>query len=78
MRRMLHTLWERWKVIARKIGDVQSRVMLVVFYFLILAPFGLAVRAFSDPLQLKQRSFSGWLPKERKTTAPWDRARRQF
>ena len=78
MLRMLRTLWERWKVIARKIGDVQSRVMLVVFYFLILAPFGLAVRMLSDRLQLKQQSFSRWLPKERKTTALWDSARRQF
>jgi hypothetical protein len=74
---MLRTLWERWKVIARKIGDVQSRVMLVIFYFVILAPFGLAVRILSDPLRLRPQRFSHWLPKERKTTALWDSARRQ-
>jgi hypothetical protein len=77
MRRMLRTLWERWKVIARKIGDVQSRVMLVGFYFVILAPFGLGVRLLSDRLQLKPQRVSRWLPKAPKTTALWDSARRQ-
>jgi hypothetical protein len=40
---MLRTLWERWKVVARKIGDVQSRLLLCVCYFVILAPFGLVL-----------------------------------
>jgi hypothetical protein len=77
MLRMLRTLWERWKVIARKIGDFQSRVMLLVFYFVILAPFGVAVRMLSDPLRLRRQDLSLWLPKERKTTALWESARRQ-
>jgi hypothetical protein len=51
--------------------------MLVIFYFVILAPFGLAVRILSDPLRLRPQRFSHWLPKERKTIAPWDSARRQ-
>jgi hypothetical protein len=75
---MLRNLWERWKVVARKIGDVQSRLLLCVFYFVILAPFGIAVRMLSDRLQLRRQSRSQWLPKESNTTGLWENARRQF
>jgi hypothetical protein len=75
---MLRKLWERWKVVARKIGDVQSRLLLCVFYFVILAPFGIAVRMLSDRLQLRRQSHSHWLPKESNTPTLWENARRQF
>jgi hypothetical protein len=75
---MLSRLWARWKVIARKIGDVQSRLMLCAFYFVILAPFGLAVRMLSDPLRLRPQGMSHWLPIARHAAAPQDHARRQF
>jgi hypothetical protein len=38
---MLRRLWHHWKVIAHRIGNFQSRVLLNVFYLLILLPFGL-------------------------------------
>jgi hypothetical protein len=75
---ILSRLWERWKVIAWKIGDMQSRVMLLIFYFVILTPFGVAVKMLSDPLRLRRQDLSLWLPKERKTTDLWENARRQF
>ena len=50
---MLRRAWEAWKRIAHKIGNFQARVLLTVFYALIVLPFGLAVRLFSDPLRLK-------------------------
>jgi hypothetical protein len=75
---MLRRLWARWKVIARRIGEFQSRLLLCLFYFVILAPFGLGVRLLSDPLRLRRRSLSQWLPKQARTAAPWDQARRQF
>jgi hypothetical protein len=75
---MLYRLWARWKVVARKIGDVQSRVLLCVFYYVILAPFGIGVRTLSDPLRLRRQSLSHWLPREGKAAAPGDQARRQF
>jgi carbamoyltransferase len=37
---MLRQLWECWKRIAHTIGVWQSRVLLTVFYYVILAPFG--------------------------------------
>ncbi|MEA3336578.1 MAG: hypothetical protein U9R25_11755 [Chloroflexota bacterium] len=63
---MIRNLWARWLVLARKIGDFQSRVLLTLFYFLIITPFGLAVRVFGDPLHLRHDSqqTSEWLPRE--------------
>jgi hypothetical protein len=75
---MLSRLWARWKAIARKIGDVQSRLLLCVFYFIILAPFGVAVRTLSDPLRLGREGISHWRPLARRAAAPQDHARRQF
>jgi hypothetical protein len=75
---MFRRLWERWKAIAHIIGTFQSRVLLTVFYFLILAPFGLGVRLFGDRLRLRRQHHSHWLGKERQTTTSWEQARRQF
>ena len=41
--------WTRWIKVATVIGDFQARVVLSLFYFLIVLPFGLAVRLFADP-----------------------------
>lgn len=55
---MFKNLWSRWKAIATRIGNFQARVILSLFYFLIVTPFGLAVRLLADPLQIRQRSTS--------------------
>lgn len=55
---MLRTIWRRWLVLAHKIGTFQSRILLTLFYFVIVAPFGLAVRLLADPLHIKSRSAS--------------------
>ena len=76
MKNQLRDLWQRWQKVAKKIGDFQARLILSLFYFLIVFPIGLIARMFSDPLSLK------------KTAAHWDAkpsspsriedARRQF
>jgi len=75
---MLRRLWQRWKIVAHKIGTFQSRVLLTVFYCLILAPFGIGVKLLSDPLRLKGQSGSNWLEQGKKTAARLEAARRQF
>jgi len=73
---VLRRLWQGWKRIAHKIGDFQARVLLTIFYFVIVAPFGLAVRTFSDPLALKAKTPRGW--RQRASGAPGlEQARRQ-
>ena len=44
-------LWAAWKKIAHAIGNFQARILLTVIYAVLLLPFGLAVRAFSDSLR---------------------------
>lgn len=69
-------LWHGWKELAAYIGDFQARLLLTVFYFTVLAPFGLAVRFLADPLDVRRRrATSGW--KARKTQEADMRAARQ-
>jgi hypothetical protein len=75
---MLRRFWQRWKVIAHKIGTFQSRVLLNIFYFLVLAPFALGVKQLSDPLRIKRQRQSHWLPKQTSPVTGWEQARRQF
>ena len=72
---VLRRLWEGWKRFGRKMGYVQARLLLTVFYFVILGPFALVIRFKSDPLGLKRGG--GWLPVTR-SGDPLERARRQF
>jgi hypothetical protein len=53
-------LLDRWKRVARKIGDVQSRILLTVFYLFIMGPFALLVKR-SDPLGIKGGRSRGWI-----------------
>jgi hypothetical protein len=52
---MVKRLWEAWKRLAHRIGNFQARLVLTVLYALLVAPFGLGVRLFSDPLHIKRR-----------------------
>ena len=69
--------WETWKRFARFLGDWIGRVILSVFYFTLFAPFGLAVRLWSDPLSMKQDQSLDWLAREDADTT-LSRGRRMF
>lgn len=56
----MRTLWDRWKAVGRRLGDLQARLLLFLFYFLVLAPFAILLRIFSDPLGLKRTTPLGW------------------
>src|SRR5579859_398576 len=47
--------WQGWKDLAHKIGNFQARVILSIFYGVLVLPFGLAARLFSDPLRIKKK-----------------------
>jgi hypothetical protein len=58
-----------WKEFLAKVGTFQSQIFLSFIYFLLVLPFALAVKFFSDPLGIKKPSdTTHWLPK--KKTAP--------
>lgn len=55
-RDIAHIAWERFKIIAAILGDIQGRFIATLFYFTILVPFGLGSRLFSDPLHLTSKN----------------------
>lgn len=57
----LRQLWHAWKRVGQFIGDMLARVVLTLFYFTILVPFGIGVRLLADPLSLKTQP-PRWLP----------------
>ena len=71
-------VWEAWKIFARKFGDFQARVLLTFLYFVVFAPFALALKLGSDPLAIKAGISRGWQRKGEGQGAPLERARRQF
>ncbi|MDX1521025.1 MAG: hypothetical protein R3264_05325 [Anaerolineae bacterium] len=60
----LQKLWEGWKGYGHFIGNLLARVVLSLFYFTVLVPFGVGVRLFSDPLKIKRRLSPQWLGRE--------------
>jgi hypothetical protein len=75
---LMRKLWDRWKRVARKIGDFQARALMTIFYFVILGPVAMATRWHSDPLALKATTPRGWSDIEQKEGAPMEQSRRQF
>jgi len=61
----LRKFWEGWKKFGQFMGDFIGRLVLTIFYFTFLLPFGLIVSLFSDRLDTKNFSKPSWL--ERKT-----------
>jgi hypothetical protein len=51
----LKVLWDAWKRLAHKIGNFQARVLLTILYAIVVLPFGVAARLFSDALRIKNR-----------------------
>lgn len=76
--RALRTAWQGWKRLAKRIGDFQARVLLGVFYFVLVGPFAIGVRFGSDPLAIKKGTQKGWRELPRVEGIPIDSAQRQF
>jgi hypothetical protein len=75
---LLKKAWEGWKSFGHKIGDLQARLILTLFYFAIVAPFSLLVRFFSDPLSLKRGTTKGWIVRTGSKGTELQRATEQF
>ena len=50
---LIKDFWQGWKAFGQFLGDWLARVVLTIFYFSILVPFGVGVRLFGDPLHIK-------------------------
>jgi hypothetical protein len=60
---LLKKIWEGWKAFGQFLGNMLARVVLTIFYFTVFVPFGLGVKLFSDPLQIKMQPDSFWRPR---------------
>jgi saxitoxin biosynthesis operon SxtJ-like protein len=72
---LLRALWQAWKTVAARIGHFQSRLILVVLYFVVVGPLALVMRVAGDPLGIKGTA-PAWT--ERRRTISLETARRQF
>ena len=72
---VLRRLWEAWKVVALRIGHFQSRLIMVVLYFVVVGPIALCARLLGDPLGTRVGT-PAWTTKTRDTSL--ETARRQF
>ncbi len=71
----LRALWALWKRGARRLGEFQSRLVLALFYYLVLGPFCLLVRGRADPFAPAP---GGWRPRQDTPPTSTADARRQF
>lgn len=78
-RGVFRIMWDRWTTLAKPIGDFNARVLMGLFYFTVLLPFGLINRLTSDRLQLKKvpTGQSLWMSREPAIDLTLDDARRQ-
>jgi hypothetical protein len=77
MQGIVYGIWDRWKTIARHLGDFQARLVLTLFYFLVFGPVALVVRWSSDPLCIKAGTPRGWCPRANSRHSLLDQAGRQ-
>ena len=65
--RLLAPIYRVWMTLALAMGFVMTRVLLTVFYFLLVTPFGLVMRLFGKDLidkKLDRNASTYWKPKE--------------
>jgi hypothetical protein len=60
---LIKDFWHGWKAFGQFLGDWLARVVLTIFYFTVFIPFGLGVRLFADPLQIKTQPAQLWRPR---------------
>lgn len=70
--------WEGWKSFSTRMGNYQGRVLLVLFYFVVITPWGFIVRLFSDPLQIRSSSAASYWIQRESLQADMEEAQRQF
>lgn len=76
MKAAARAAWAWWKRVAHRIGTFQARILLTVFYYVILGPFAL-VLGRSDPLGIGPTAARGWRPRETVTRPIGEQAHRQ-
>ena len=58
------TFWASWKAFGHFLGNILGRISMTVFYFTVFVPYGIGVRLFTDPLQIKTQPDTLWRPRD--------------
>jgi hypothetical protein len=70
--------WGRWRELSQKAADTQARVLLTIFYFTLMLPFGIVFGLLKDPLHIKRRpEGTFWVDRKAASETLAD-AKRQF
>ncbi|MBI2251822.1 MAG: hypothetical protein HYU63_03570 [Armatimonadetes bacterium] len=64
--------------IAKIIGDFQARLILTLFYLLIIFPFGIIINFFVNPLKLKRKKLITYWENKIKKLDLLEEAKKQF
>ncbi len=75
---LLRTIWEAWKRLAHRIGVFNTKLLLFLFYYVVLGPTGMLVRAFQRDMLGKRIEDGSLYHPVSSETVDLDRARRQF
>ena len=78
MKQNLKAGWKRWKALSDRVANVQARILLTIFYFTVMAPFGFWQGLFADRLRLKRSGAESFWTERTTTDRTLDDARRQF
>jgi hypothetical protein len=78
VKRTLKAGWQKWKAFGERVGNIQARIALTVFYWTFMAPVGLWQTFVADRLGVR-RPEGGTSWRERSTAdRGLEDARRQF
>ncbi|MBI4058761.1 hypothetical protein HY404_00820 [Candidatus Microgenomates bacterium] len=62
----MKNLWEKWKIVAEKIGNLQILLIFSLIYFVLISPLGFIASLFKDFLDTK--NFPTWKKMEDNTS----------
>lgn len=55
---MIKNIWEKWKLVAEKIGNFQTNLIFSILYFILIVPVSFVANMFMDFLEVKK--FPKW------------------
>lgn len=54
------SIWSKVLAFSERFGNLLSRTLLTVLYFVLLGPFALLYQLFADPLHIRRRRAGNW------------------
>jgi hypothetical protein len=76
---LIRRFWEGWKSFTYAMGGFQGRLLMGLFYFFIVTPFGVTLQLLGDPLDLREpKKPSNWIPRNDPANVTVDEAKKQF